>query len=141
MAASVCLQDGRILITGGFNRPATDNSMPTPLNSAVILDPSSGECTPVASMNLPRARHAAVVLRNGLVVVIGGISQRPTASVEVFDPQMNHWKMVDPLDQPRFDHSVAFDGSNIYVLGGSSHTMISSVEVIRVGGSSSSQPV
>jgi hypothetical protein len=140
MAASVCLEDGRILITGGYNRPSTDESQPMALNSAMILDPHSGRSTPMASMNLPRARHAAVLLRNGLVVVIGGLSQVPTASIEVFDPQMNEWRMVDPLDQPRYDHSVAFDGANIYVLGGSSHTMISSVEVIRVGASSSPLP-
>src|SRR5580700_8014747 len=38
MAASVCLQDGRILVTGGFSRPATADSQPLAMNSAVILD-------------------------------------------------------------------------------------------------------
>jgi hypothetical protein len=141
MAASVCLQDGRILVTGGFNRPATEDSQPLAMDSAMILDPNTGACLEAAPMSIPRARHAAVLLRNGLVVVIGGISRAPTASVEVYDPQLNEWRLAAPLDQPRYDHSVACDGANIFILGGSSQSMISSVELIRLEAVSSSQPV
>src|SRR5580700_555037 len=45
MSASTCLLDGRILITGGFNRPATAEGQPLALSSAVILDPNSGLVT------------------------------------------------------------------------------------------------
>ena len=72
MLASVCMADGRLMVTGGYNCPPTDGSMPIPMNSAVIVDPNSGACTPIAPMNIPRARHAMVALRNGKVVVLPG---------------------------------------------------------------------
>ena len=141
MLASVCMADGRLMITGGYNCPPTDGSMPIPMNSAVIVDPNSGACTPIAPMNIPRARHAMVALRNGKVVVLGGMSLDATSSVEVYDPRTNQWTFADPLDQPRYDHSAAFDGSNIFIFGGSSQQMLGSMEVIQVFGTSQAPPL
>lgn len=140
MAASVCLPDGRVLITGGFNQKWSEESPSLALNSAMLMDPYTGETVSVAPMNLPRARHAAVALRDGRVVVIGGISRNPTASVEVYDPRTNEWQFVESLNQPRYDHSAAYDGANIFILGGSFQSMLSGVEVIRVTGNSQTVP-
>lgn len=83
------LQDGRVLLAGGF-----DTYPPTAAkNSAVLFD------TPVGSggrQNLPmvsmRAGHTATLLSNGMVVLIGGISDAGTVSpasldYEIFNPR------------------------------------------------------
>ena len=141
MLASVCLADGTVMVTGGYNSPPIDGDMPMPMNSAMIVNPNSGACIPVAPMNIPRARHAMVALKDGRVVVLGGMSMVATSSVEVYDPRTNQWQFADPLDQPRYDHSASFDGSNIYILGGSSQNMVGSMEVINVYGTSQVQPL
>jgi hypothetical protein len=138
MAAAAALADGRVLITGGYDRPWTDRGAPSALGSAVILDPQSGQLTAVASMSVPRARHAAVALRDGRVAVFGGVGNHPTASVEIYDPRTNRWQVGDPLDQPRYDHTAVSDGHNVYVVGGSSQSMVSGIEVYRPQNASAS---
>lgn len=130
MAASAILGDGRILIAGGYDRPWTSETTPTPLRSVVIYDPSSGTSFAAAPLSVPRARHAAVSLGDGRVAVIGGMGLTATASVEVYDPVANAWRFAKPLSQPRYDHSAVSDGSSITVLGGSGQSMISSIEVL-----------
>jgi hypothetical protein len=128
MAASVMLTDGRILVTGGYDQPAT-GSTPRALNSTMIFDPRTGSWSVAAPMNLSRARHAAVVLSTGKVAVLGGIVTSPTSSVEIYDPSTNKWEVSKPLAQARYDHSAETDGTQIYLLGGSSSTMLSGIEV------------
>jgi N-acetylneuraminic acid mutarotase len=128
MAAAAALGDGRILITGGYGRPWKAGETLLPLNSAIILDPSSGRWVAAASMSAPRARHAAVALRNGQIAVLGGIGFGPTDSVEIYDPRTDTWTVGTPLAQPRYDHTAVVDGPNIHLIGGSAHTMLASVE-------------
>lgn len=132
MAAAAALGDGRILVTGGYDRQWSEDFAPTALRSVGIFDPRTGQWSLAASMNSPRARHAAVALADGRVAVIGGIAQNVTASVEVYDPATNLWTIANPLEQPRFDHSAVSDGDNVYVLGGSSQGVRSGVEVLHL---------
>ncbi len=131
MAASAVLGDGRILVTGGYDRPLAENATPSPLNSAMILDPRTGKWSNAAPMRSHRARHAAVALLDGRIAVLGGLGMNPTASVEIYDPRTNTWEAGIPLAQPRYDHSAVIDGTNIYVLGGSSNSMLSSTEIYQ----------
>jgi hypothetical protein len=133
MAASAVLGDGRILIAGGYDRPWTGGDSPLALSSAVIFDPRSGTYSNAAPMLVPRARHAAVALRDGRVAVLGGIGLAPTASVEVYDPSTDTWQVSAPLAQPRYDHTAAYDGNAVYVIGGSAQAMLSSVEAVYPG--------
>ncbi|AIE87906.1 Kelch repeat-containing protein [Fimbriimonas ginsengisoli] len=131
MAASAMLGDGRVLITGGYDRPWSDSGPPSALSSAMILDPGSGQLVGVAPMSVPRARHAAVALPDGRVAVLGGVGNRATASVEIYDPRTDSWQVGESLDQPRYDHTAVSDGQNVYILGGSSQSMVSGIEVYR----------
>ena len=90
-AASVLLQDGRLLITGG-------NGASGVLATTDILNPSSG-FTPGPPMNLARSSHVAVVLLDGRVLVAGGTdaSGRASQSAELFDPAANSWSASGPL--------------------------------------------
>jgi hypothetical protein len=131
MAASAPIGDGRILITGGYDRPWSEKNPPRALTSAVIYDPSTGEFWPVASMKVPRARHVAVSMGDGRVAVLGGVGTQPTAAVEIFDPSLGTWVAARPMAQPRYDHTASTDGNVVFVFGGSSQSMLNSVETIQ----------
>jgi hypothetical protein len=138
MAAATALSDGRILVTGGYASPPQPGFLVVPSSSGYILNPGSGAWTVVASMNLGRARHAAVALPDGRVAVIGGISgSQPTSSVEIFDPSSNTWSYSAPLAQARFDHSAVASAGSVYVIGGAGESMICSVELLSVNSSNS----
>lgn len=131
MGAAAVLPDGRILVTGGYDRPWKD-IRPSALNSAQIFDPSTGKWESAAPMNLPRARHAAVSLSDGRVSVIGGINLNATSSVEIYDPRRDTWESGPPLAQPRYDHtSVALNGQ-VFVFGGSGQGMLASTEILHL---------
>jgi hypothetical protein len=133
MSGAAVLGDGKILITGGYDRPLSGTDVVRPLSSAVVFDPQTGKFWPVAPMQVPRARHAAVALKDGRVAVIGGIALQPTASIEVYDPGTDSWSHSQPLAQPRYDHVAAYDGDTVYVIGGSSLRMLTGVEAVRPG--------
>jgi hypothetical protein len=69
------LPDGRVLIAGGGSSRRIDGRMrPTVLASAELYDPVRGTFTPAGTMTEARVGHAATLLRNGLVLVVGGAS-------------------------------------------------------------------
>jgi N-acetylneuraminic acid mutarotase len=133
MAACAVLGDGRLLVTGGYDKPPDKSSGGLVLNSALIFDPSRGQWFDAAPMAIPRARHAAVSLADGTVAVLGGLSTNPTASVEIYDPRTNTWSVASSLAHPRYDHCAFVDGSYVYVLGGIAQSVLSSIEVFEMG--------
>jgi hypothetical protein len=70
------LQDGRVLIAGGFD--STDAA----LASAELYDPATGAFSPTEPMLAPRAKPTATSLKDGRVFIAGG---RP-ASAELYQP-------------------------------------------------------
>jgi hypothetical protein len=132
MAAAAALGGGCVLVTGGYDRPWSAGPAPNALDTAMIFDAARGQWWAAAPMLVPRARHAAVSLPDGRVAVLGGVALSPTASVEIYDPRSNTWEIGSPLAQPRYDHSAVCESGSVYVLGGSSLSMITGVEVVRV---------
>jgi N-acetylneuraminic acid mutarotase len=139
MAAAAGLGDGRILVTGGYDKPWGNEQEPSALNSAVIFDPASNTWSAAAPMGSPRARHASVSLADGRVAVLGGLGMNPTGSVEIYDPRTNTWERAASLKQPRYDHTATSEGGIVYVMGGSSNTMLSSLETYDAAAKASSQ--
>jgi hypothetical protein len=127
-AASAVLGDGRVLVTGGYDRPGS----PVALYSVAILNPATGESSFVSPMSVARARHAAVSLPDGRVAVLGGLGMNATASVEIYDPATDKWESAVPLSMPRFDHNAVCEGGQIYIIGGSSQTMLASLETYQL---------
>jgi Galactose oxidase, central domain len=76
------LQDGRILITGGYTPLPYEPPFSDITSSAELYDPVSGTSSPVGSMSVARANHFAILLLNGKVLIIGG-------SAELYDPSTN----------------------------------------------------
>lgn len=116
-ATATVLLDGRVLVTGGRVR----NSAPAlGTASAEIFDPASGRWTPAAGMSTPRAGHAAALLQDGRVLVVGGYDgETPLASAAVYDPAQNSWMTVAPMSAPRFSPAmVAVPDGRVLVVGG-----------------------
>src|SRR5438094_1328428 len=129
-AATVALQDGRLLITGGDAPDATGNSVA--LASAEVFD-ASGNFTAAAPMNYARTKHTAVALQDGRVLVAGGIGGGGTAidSAEIYDPVANTWTVTGSLKVARSGHTASLlaDGTVIIAGGDNAGVAQNSLEV------------
>src|SRR6059036_963672 len=129
-AATVALQDGRLLITGGDAPNATGNSVA--LASAEVFD-TSGNFAAAAPMNYARTKHTAVALQDGRVLVAGGIGGGGTAidSAEIYDPVANTWTVTGSLKVARSGHTASLlpDGTVLIAGGDNAGVAQSSLEV------------
>ena len=94
------LQDGRVLITGGFTGPQpgaaqaitlasiqlADTCQSTFLDSAEIFDPATGTFTPTRSMGTLRGGHTATMLNDGRVLLLGGACGVGRQPPQIYDP-------------------------------------------------------
>ncbi len=84
-----------------------------------------------------RTLHAATLLPDGRVLVLGGIeaSGLNTASVEAYDPADGGWQPIGALTMPRSGHTATLlaDGTSILVTGGSSapFTPVAAAEIVE----------
>ena len=134
-AATVMLQDGRLLITGGDNGGGA-------LASAEIFD-SSGKFCPTSdppnnfcaaeSLTFARAKHTATVLQDGRVLIAGGLDATGNAmdSAEIYDPVANTTTVTGPLMVPRSGHTASLlpDGTVLIAGGDSKGAALSSLEI------------
>lgn len=80
--------------------------------------------TEVAPMPAARARHAAVLLDDGRVLISGGEQYesgavRPSKTCEIYDPVADEWTATTPMNRPRLTHGILlmYDG-RVLVWGG-----------------------
>src|SRR5206468_7861909 len=85
------LQDGRVLVAGGYGISGTS------IARAELYDPASNSWIAVAPMAVARHVHGAALLADGRVLIVGGSftdgSQTGTrlATSEIFDPVLLTW--------------------------------------------------
>jgi Kelch motif/Galactose oxidase, central domain len=120
---AVTLQDGKVLVMGGYT------TWPTSLSSVEMFDPTTnnglGSWTPKNSMLSPRGGLSSVLLANGNVLAIGGaipngsgnITQLNT--VEQYDVANNSWQYKVPLPFT-FDGgaAVTLNSGSVLIIGG-----------------------
>ena len=134
--AAALLNNGRVLLAGGFN---ASNQI---LASTDIFDPV-GFITPGPPMNTPRELHTATALPGGKVLVAGGAN---VLSAELYDPIAQSFQFTGDLNVNRFSHTatllnngqVLIAGGNtataeLYDPVGGSFTFTSSMAVARTG--------
>ena len=103
------LKDGKVLLTGG--------------GDAEIFDPTAQTFTPTkGSMVSTRTAYTATLLANGQVLVIGGESFSPNASLataELYDPTTETFTATGSMHSARLGHTATLlkDGK-VLVLGG-----------------------
>jgi hypothetical protein len=125
-AATVLLQDGRVLITGGTIANG-------PVASAVLFG-TDGVFSDAATMLTPRSGHTATVLSDGRVLVTGGTTSGGAAvnTAEIYDPIVNSWSAPVTTVDARAGHTASLlsDG-DVLLAGGhdSAGNALSSLEI------------
>ena len=117
---AVLLSDGRVLVIGGADRRHGLNRW-NAIASSELYDPSTDRWTPTGDMTHSRASPTATLLRDGRVLVAGGVdeSTRSLASAEVYDPDSGTWSPVgDMLHRRAFHAAVLLDDGTVLVTGG-----------------------
>lgn len=141
------LSDGRVLVVGGREYRLGDDVLPIAKVEAYHPDTDTWERLPPLSQG--RSDHAAVLLRDGRVLVVGGIAVDPADrepalgiprsfsldSTEIFDPATGTWSAGPSLSVSRFKHtaSILDDGTVVVAGGWSSTTNLATSELLRPG--------
>jgi hypothetical protein len=118
-ATVTLLADGRVMIAGGGDMHASAT------NLAEIYDPSTDRFEPAGSglMSTPRTYHTATSLKDGRVLVAGGMNRLGSAlkSAELFDPKSGEWTPTGSMADGRYNATATLlpDG-RVLVAGGSS---------------------
>lgn len=131
--AAAAAADGRILVFGGYGwsvgdwpdpqsgAPTGAPAAPRLTASAHAFDPGTQSWSTLAPMPTPRAGCAAVLGRDGLIHVIGGLGPdcRYSDKTEAYDPQSDTWQARAPMPTPRGALAIAMDAQGgIYATGG-----------------------
>jgi N-acetylneuraminic acid mutarotase len=77
---------------------------------------------PEEPLGTPRAWHAAVLLLDGRVLVVGGYNGQYLASAELYDPVTGKWTLTGSMNEPRraFSATLLADG-RVLAAGGRFH--------------------
>jgi len=135
---ALLLGDGRVLVVGNDApySPVRDDTA-----TAELWDPVSGRWTTTAGLNKPRVEFAAAPMKNGSVMVTGGLDQGTSgcdgggqqsfSSTYLYDPQSGAWTRGALLQMARSAPSVAVlpDG-RVLVAGGYYYTGASTTRAL-----------
>lgn len=98
------LEDGRVLVAGGFD--PTFGDVFGFVASAELYDPDTGSWTLTGAMLEGRYGHTATLLRDGTVLVVGGSGGNGLlASAELYDPIAGTWTATGPMLDARVSHT------------------------------------
>ncbi len=131
-AAAIRLRDGRVLICGG----TATGEIGGVLSSAELYDPVARTFSPTGSMTVPRAGQTITMLRDGRVLLTGGVQnagfRSELASAEIYDPASGTFSPTGSMSVSREGHTATMlrDG-RVLIAGGSDngiHTL-SSAEI------------
>jgi hypothetical protein len=125
------LSGGKVLLVGG--RPGYGADLV--LASAEIFDPTTGQFTLTGNMNEVRYKHAAVLLQDGNVLVLGGSDQNDWTgkytSAEIYETGKGTFTQIADLNNERFklaEAAVLLNNGNVLVGGGNRQLEIFDVE-------------
>ena len=113
--ATALLGDGSVLVTGGEGGD----------RSADRYFPALDRWIPMPSMATPRWGHSATVLRDGRVLVAGGVhvagccEYTAHAQTEIYNPISNAWTAGPTMRTARYSHTATLlDDGRVLVVGG-----------------------
>ena len=77
----------------------------------------------VASLVTGRVKHTATLLRNGNVLIVGGLDRanNALASTEIYNPTTNRWTSAGSLRTARLDHTATLLSSGKVLVAGGLH--------------------
>lgn len=110
---STLLNDGRVLIVGGFRTGGTS------LAQAELFVPATGTFEPAGSLSIARAGHTATLLPDGKVLIAGGFDGTYLDTAEIFEPQTGTFSSGGKLSMPRSEHTATkLSDGRILLAGG-----------------------
>jgi len=112
------LPDGRVLIVGGFEEQ--EDGSEEVRASAELWDPVSARFAPTGPLIEARSEHAAALLPDGRVLIVGGWDrEKRLASAETWDADTGTFTRAGALAEPRWGHSAtALPDGRVLVVGG-----------------------
>ena len=112
------LKDGTVLVVGGLDTAGDDQG--TPLATAEIYDPTIDSFTSTGPMTAGRYFHTATLLRNGMVLVTGGLNETgPLATAEIYNPATRAFNATTTMTTVRMGHTATLLGNGkVLVAGG-----------------------
>lgn len=114
------MADGSVLLVGGESDPQLSQSQDDPVLASVERY-AHGKLSNVPPMDTPRAKHSAIALADGSLLVTGGFDAHgnPLASAELLNAQGSSWKNMPPMHVARYSHTATLlaDG-RVLVAGG-----------------------
>jgi hypothetical protein len=100
---ATALKDGRVLIVGGGSGHYPSQNV---YRSAELYDPATGKFSAAGQMSVGRHKHAAILLRSGKVLIVGGSDNRDWhgeyVSAEIFDPASSSFAVTGTMSTARF---------------------------------------
>lgn len=122
------LTDGRVLITGGHQGRRSETEI---YSSAEIYNPANGTFTDAANLTVKRHKHAAVLLENGQVLIVGGSDERDSGgkytTAEIYNPKKNSFAKIGDMNLSRFKFqgtTVLLPNGKILIAGGANQAEI-----------------
>jgi hypothetical protein len=119
---ATALKDGRVLIVGGSSGHYPSQNV---YRSAEIFDPATGKFSSAGQMIVARHKHAAILLRSGRVLIVGGSDNRDWhgeyASAEIYDPASGTFAATGAMSTARFKlpaAAVLLSNGKVLVAGG-----------------------
>lgn len=117
--SAVPLNDGRVLVTGGFTGVANNNVIvPFPLGFTQIYDPETETWTFLEPLQGRSVLNSAALLGDGQVLIVGlGFDEEGVASI--FDPADDSWEpLPDPPASRGAPNIVLLDDGRALAVGG-----------------------
>lgn len=114
---SVSVAGERVVMVGGVE---WSGDHWTPIDRVELFDPASRAWFSGKPLRVGRSDHAAVVLHDGRIAIIGGNRDiKLLDSLELYDPATDTWTVGAKMPRPRTQHSAAVlrDG-RVLVVGG-----------------------
>lgn len=115
------LTNGMELIVGGYIHTEIPAITNRELSSAELLDSRTGKWMETGAMHTTRNGHAAVLLRDGKVLVVGGSDRgnHDLSSAELYDPATGTWTETGSMIKARSScHALLQSNGKVLVFSG-----------------------
>jgi hypothetical protein len=117
------LQSGQVLLAGGESGYAGYSPIVT--TAADLYDPIKGVFQPTGSMVWGRESHTATLLRDGRVLITGGLRPQgfgwaTLSSAEIYDPATGTFSSIGDMRESRTSHTATLlNDGRVLIIGGS----------------------